>query len=159
MFRKTDNANNNNAVAVAARPAKKDASILTIIGKDVNILGNIVSDGNVDFSGTLDGNIRCETLTLREECSVKGEIVATTVLVYGKVRGLIRAKSVHLFATANIEGVIMHESIKIEDGAFVDAKFKRTDKVRTKEESEFSFDETGDVVESKVLDNLRLIAG
>ena len=73
MFRKTDT-----AVAVA-KPANKKDLIPTIIGKDVNILGNIVSEGNVDFNGTLDGNIRCESLTLREDSSVKGEIVATTV--------------------------------------------------------------------------------
>src|ERR1700733_4736850 len=101
MFRKTDT-----AVAVA-KPANKKDLIPTIIGKDVNILGNIVSEGNVDFNGTLDGNIRCESLTLREDSSVKGEIVATTVFAYGKIRGLIRAKSVQLFATCNIEGVIM----------------------------------------------------
>ncbi len=156
MFRKTEN--NNTAVTVSKPTAKKDA-VFTIIGKDVNILGNIVSEGSVDFSGTIDGNIRCESLTLRGESCVKGEIVATNVYAYGKIRGLIRAKSVHLFATANIEGVIMHEAIKIEDGAFVDAKFKRTDKVRTKEESEFSFEESADSFEPKILDNLRLIAG
>ena len=158
MFRKTEN-----SVAVVTKPAgkpvsKKD-SIPTIIGKDVNILGNIVSEGNVDFNGTLDGNIRCETLTLREDSSIKGEVVANSVLAYGKIRGLIRAKIVQLFSSSNIEGVIMHEAITIEDGAFVDAKFKRTDKVRTKEESEFSFDDNNDTVQSKVLDNLRLIAG
>ena len=157
MFRKTEVvvAGNNKP----AKPSGKKEAIPTIIAKDVNILGNIICEGNVDFSGTLDGNIRCESLTLREDGSIKGEIVANTVFIYGKVRGLIRAKNVKVFAAANIEGVIMHEAITIEDGAFVDAKFKRTDKVRTKEETEFTFDEATETVETKLLDNLRLIAG
>jgi len=154
MFRKTD------STAVTVKPAnnKKD-SIPTIIAKDVNILGNIVSEGNIDFNGTLDGNIRCAMLTLRENSSVKGEIVANTVCAYGKIRGLIRAKIVQLFASCNVEGVIMHEAITIEDGAFVDGKFKRTDKIRTKDETEFVFEDGAATPDSKVLENLRLIAG
>ncbi len=127
----------------------------------MNILGNIVSEGNIDFNGTLDGNIRCATLTLRENSSVKGEIVANTVFAYGKIRGLIRAKIVQLFASCNVEGVIMHEALTIEDGAFVDGKFKRTDKIRTKKTKPSSSLKTAPPPSDSesVLENLRLIAG
>ncbi len=151
--------NSTTQATVTSRPAasgKKDA-IPSIITRDVSILGNIVSEGNIDFNGTLDGNIRCTTLTLREQSFIKGEIMANTVLAYGKIRGLIRAKIVQLFASCNVEGIIMHEAITIEDGAFVDGKFKRTDKVRTKDDVEFTYDD--DTADPKVLENLRLIAG
>jgi cytoskeletal protein CcmA (bactofilin family) len=122
----------------------------------MNILGNIISDGVVDLDGTLDGNVRCATLTVRKHGQIKGEAVADHIFVYGKIHGLIRAKHVHLFASCHIEGIVMHESLTIEDGAFIDGKCKRTDKPMTDNEfdSPFGEESPGEV---KVLENLRLI--
>ncbi len=152
------------AQAIARPTGKKNDLIPSVITSDVNVLGNIVSDGNMDFDGTLNGNIRCNILTIRANGSIKGEVAANTVMVYGRVKGLIRAKNVQLFSTCNVEGIIMHETIAIEDGAFIDGKFKRTDKVQVDEDedsgssstSDFSFDESN-TLDSKVLENIRLI--
>jgi cytoskeletal protein CcmA (bactofilin family) len=138
----------------------KKESAPSIITREMHMLGNIISDGVVDFDGTLDGNIRCNIFTLRNTGAVKGEIVAGTVYVYGKVKGLIRAKNVHLYASCNVEGIIMHEAITIEDGAFVDGKFKRTDRVLTDGEEEESASTSSDdstSPEAKILENIRLI--
>ncbi len=166
MFSKnstTPNTPKSNSVARTPGGNKKDL-IPSVITSDVNVLGNIVSDGNMDFDGTLNGNIRCNILTIRANGSIKGEVVANTVMVYGRVKGLIRAKNVQLFSTCNVEGIIMHETVAIEDGAFIDGKFKRTDKVQVDEEEDtnssaagnFSFDESN-MLDSKVLENIRLI--
>lgn len=114
-----------------AKPVKTRETIPTIITSDVHMLGNIVSDGAVDFSGNIDGNIRCETLTLRECGIVKGEVTANNVFIQGTVKGLIRAKNVNLLASCHVEGIIIHEQLAIEDGAFVDGKFKRSDRATT----------------------------
>lgn len=134
-------------------------TIPTVISDDVHFLGNIVSDGVVDLNGTIEGNIRCGSLTVRQKGFVKGEISAASVAVYGKVDGLIRAKHVHLFAGCHIEGVVMHESITIEDGAFIDGKCKRTDKPLASPVSDFFEDEQAPSAgsELKILENIRLI--
>ena len=153
MFHKT------NSKAVATKSTAKKDNTPSVITKDVNLIGNIISEGNVDFDGNLNGNIRCTTLTIRPNGCVKGEIVANSILVYGIVKGLIRAKHVQLFAHCNVEGIIMHETISIEDGAMVDGKFKRTDKVQPADEesdADFSFDDSA-LSEAKVLENIRLI--
>lgn len=162
MFSK--NSNPPKTTSVVTRPTgKKNEVIPSVITSDVNVLGNIVSDGNMDFDGTLNGNIRCNILTIRANGTIKGEVVANTVMVYGRVKGLIRAKNVQLFSTCNVEGIIMHETVAIEDGAFIDGKFKRTDKVHVDDEessssstSDFAFDESN-TLDSKVLENIRLI--
>lgn len=100
----------------------------TIIAQELHVLGNIVSEGVVDFAGTIDGNVRCKSFTLRPQGVVNGEISAEAVHLYGKVKGLVRAKHVHLYSSSHIEGVIMHESLSIEDGAYIDGKCKRSDK-------------------------------
>lgn len=145
----------------ATPTTRSKAASPSVISKDMHVLGTIVSDGMVDCDGTIDGNVRCHTLTVRESGVIKGDVTADTVLVYGKINGLIRAKTVQLFATCHIEGIVMHESLSIEDGAFIDGKCKRTDKPLTaKPEDDSSSDiqtddEGGDKI--KVLENIRLI--
>ena len=165
MFNKKANNNSN-----AAKPSKTRELIPSIITPDVHIIGNIVSEGSVDFSGTIDGNVRCDSFTLRGQGTVKGEITANSVQIQGTVKGLIRAKNVHLQASCKVEGIIIHEQLSIEDGAFVDGKFKRSDRSAepvNSEECESDTD-TGDNYDEspamltrgsnvKVLENIRLI--
>ncbi|MDX1974581.1 MAG: polymer-forming cytoskeletal protein [Rickettsiales bacterium] len=138
-------------------PQAKRETIPSIMAQDVSVLGNIVSDGVLDFDGTIDGNIRCKALTVRGRASIKGEVIADTIHVYGKINGLVRARSVHLYATARIEGIIMHENLTIEDGAFIDGKLKRTDKISDgSSDSTLIYNEPDSSV--NVLENLRLIS-
>lgn len=102
--------------------------IPSVIAKDFNLLGNIISDGMIDFDGKIDGNIQCATLIVRKNGVVNGEVTADSVQVHGRIKGLVRAKHVSLFASAVVEGVIMHQTISIADGAVIDGSIKRTDK-------------------------------
>ena len=156
MFGKTSGGNN-----VVKSGSSRRETTPSVVTKEFNILGNIVSEGNIDFDGTLNGNVRCDTLTLRGNGHIKGEVVANSVHVYGVIKGLIRAKDVHLYANCNVEGIIMHEAVTIQDGAIVDGKFKRTDRVQPAGERiaevEYAFEEPSST-ESKILENIRLIS-
>lgn len=126
----------------------------TIIAADVNLLGNLISEGVMDIDGRIEGNVRCKSLTIRKNGVIKGDVLADVVHIYGRVEGLIKARDVHLFASCHVEGTIMHESLTIEDGAFVDGQFKRADKsalepaLLTEEEEE-----------NEVFRRLKLISG
>lgn len=162
MFRKNNTTTPSTSVTTKSTSTKREV-IPSVISSDINILGNIISDGNMDFDGTVNGNVRCNMLIIRANGCIKGEVVANNVMVYGRVKGLIRSKNVQLFSTCNVEGIIMHETISIEDGAFVDGKFKRTDRVELDEElpeatddGDFTFDDSN-TIDSKMLENIRLI--
>jgi cytoskeletal protein CcmA (bactofilin family) len=145
----------------------------SVIAADLNVLGNLISDGVLDIDGKIDGNVRCHTASVRPNGRVHGDIMAEIVHVYGTVEGIIKAKTVMLYSTAKVVGTIMHESLSIEDGAFVDGKFKRTDKVLLEDESmsvaaqpslpliegDFDNDNAEPVSEAeiKILENLRLV--
>jgi cytoskeletal protein CcmA (bactofilin family) len=82
------------------------------------------------------------------------------VHIYGQVKGLVKARDVHLYASCKVEGTIMHELLSIEDGAFVDGKFKRTDKAigeRNRDADEAPLMEE-DEASINLLQNLRLIS-
>jgi len=147
----------------------------SVIAEGMHVLGNIVSDGVLDIDGKIDGNVRGQMVTVRPNGSIRGDVTADTVHVHGEVDGLIKAKTVMLYAAARVSGTIMHESIIVEDGAFVDGKFKRTDRVILDESEDMivrrlrapiidttfdndNSDEPQSEAEIKILENLRLIS-
>jgi len=146
-------------------PASIRRSAPSVISADMNVLGHIISDGLIDINGRIEGNVKCRAITLREQGRVLGDLIADTVQIYGEVEGLVKARDVSLYETARVTGTIMHESLAIEDGAFVDGKFKRTDRVFIDDDTTFllsseddNFDMPDDSEEG-IMDNLRLISG
>ncbi len=101
----------------------------SVVSADMFVLGNIASDGFIDLEGKVDGNVKCKEVIIRTHGIVNGDVVADAIQIFGSVRGLVKAKNITLHSSAKVEGVIMHESLSVEDGAFVDGKFKRMDKV------------------------------
>ncbi|PZP83746.1 MAG: polymer-forming cytoskeletal protein [Azospirillum brasilense] len=152
-----------------AGSSKKHVLIPSVVSSDMHVIGNIVSpEGVLDIDGQVHGNVRAHTISLRENGKVNGDLVAEQVYIYGTVEGLVKARQVTLYATARVTGSIMHETLSVEDGAFVDGKFKRTDRMSDEElfnkkvsEVESLFDndnsEAPSEAELLVLENLRLI--
>lgn len=92
----------------------------SILSGDIVITGSIVSEGEVQLDGTVDGDIRAGSLIIGEEASVNGEVYAETVVVRGRVNGSVRARQVQLSSSARIEGDIVHAALSVESGAFFD---------------------------------------
>ena len=97
----------------------------SIISSDLNIVGDLHSEGEIQIDGTVNGDIRTHALVIGETAKVKGEIVADAVRVLGSVNGQIKAKVVKLAASAHVVGDILHEDLSIETGAFLEGHCKR----------------------------------
>ncbi|MDB9860592.1 polymer-forming cytoskeletal protein [Amylibacter sp.] len=104
--------------------AKPPASTLST---DIHIKGNVKTSGDIQISGTVDGDIRAHLLTVGEGSTVKGEIVADDIVVHGRVIGRVRGLKVRLTATARVEGDIIHKTIAIESGAHFEGSVTRQD--------------------------------
>lgn len=123
MFLK--NNKNTNTAEVGTSAANSRKSIPSVLSHGTHILGNVLSDGAVDIDGTLEGNVKGEQVTIRQNGKICGDIVAHSVHIYGEVRGIVRAHEVHLYSSCVMSGVIVHHSLAVEEGAFIDAKLKR----------------------------------
>ena len=110
--------------APAATKAKPPAATLAT---DLHIKGNLKTTGDIQISGTVDGDIRAHLLTVGEGSTVKGEVVADDVVVHGRVVGRVRGLKVRLTATARVEGDIIHKTIAIESGAHFEGSVTRQD--------------------------------
>ena len=103
----------------------KFKSAPSILSNDMHVTGQIVSTGDIQIEGSLDGDIRSHAVTIGEKAVIKGEIAGEEITVYGTVIGTIRARSVHLYASCDVQGDIYHEALAVETGATFNGTVKR----------------------------------
>lgn len=96
----------------------------SIIGADLNIVGDLDGHGELHIEGRVDGNVRANSLTVGEKGHIEGRVQVETLNVLGTIRGSVRAKFVFLFKTAVVIGDVSHERLEIQAGAVVDGFYK-----------------------------------
>ena len=99
----------------------------SIISADVVINGTLVSSGDIQIDGRVEGDVRSVGLVIGDKAEIHGEIFAEDVTVRGKVMGRIRARKVLLAATSHVEGDILHEAFAVESGAFFEGNCRHSD--------------------------------
>ena len=101
---------------------RQGRDMISFISADLSVTGDLVSPGDLQIDGFVEGNIRCQSLTIGASASVTGNIMAEDVLIRGVLRGGVEARSVTLGKTAQVTGDILHETIAIEAGAVLDGR-------------------------------------
>jgi len=99
----------------------------SIIGPDLVIIGDLVSNGHVQVDGEVQGDIHGTHIVIGESARITGGIVSEEVVVRGTVMGSIRGRKVMLQADSKVEGDIYHKSLAIEQGAYFEGKSRRTE--------------------------------
>ena len=122
MFSKDKDQNRAGANQPVA-PAKPSPP--SLVSRDLKIIGNLKSDGEIQIDGSVEGDIRCKTLLIGESAHIKGEIIAETVVVHGTLNGQIQSRSVTLASSSHVVGDILHENLSIETGAFLEGHCRR----------------------------------
>lgn len=110
------------ATPAAGKPQRAAAGVPSLISAGVVLKGSLVSDGEVQFDGVIEGDIRAAHLVIGEGASVIGEVVAERASISGRVKGVVRAGRVDLSASAVIEGDVLHAALTVETGARLDGK-------------------------------------
>ena len=101
------------------------SGVPSIISADLRVTGNLKSDGDIQVDGYIEGDIDSATLTVGEGAHVKGHISCESVRICGTIDGAVKAKSVVMAKTARVIGDIIHDSLAIEAGAFIEGNIKR----------------------------------
>jgi cytoskeletal protein CcmA (bactofilin family) len=97
----------------------------SLLASDLTIKGNVITSGDIQIEGTIEGDVRAHLVTVGETATIKGEIAADDVVVNGRVIGRLRGLKVRLTATARVEGDIVHKTIAIESGAQFEGTVQR----------------------------------
>lgn len=103
----------------------KSVTPLSVIARDMRIVGDIITQGEMQVDGVVDGDITCQTLVVGDGGRINGEITSKTVRVHGEVVGKINGEAVVIAKSARVVGDITHATLQIEAGAFLEGHLIR----------------------------------
>ncbi len=101
-------------------------SATTRIDAGIVIKGTVSGLVPVDISGTVDGTIEAGALVwLRQGGTIKGDVVADSVVIEGRLDGTVTAKDkVELRATCKVRGDIDAKTVAIAEGSFFEGRIQ-----------------------------------
>ncbi len=99
----------------------------SVLSSDLIVKGNLITAGDIQIEGKVEGDIQAHLLTVGETSEIKGEIIADDVIINGKVIGCVRGLKVRLTNKARVKGDIIHKAIAIESGAHFEGSVQRKD--------------------------------
>ena len=106
----------------------------SLLSSDLFIKGNLITNGDIQIEGEVEGNIKANLLTIGKEAKIKGELNTDELIINGQVSGTIRAKKVTLSSSAKVDGDIIHQTIAIETGAHFEGSIEKSDNPLVKSE-------------------------
>jgi len=105
----------------------KSAGVPSIVSPDLTVHGNLASDGDIQVDGRVEGDVVAGNLTIGEQGAIEGKVEAVTVRIRGAVQGEVHGDSVTLLNSARVHGDIVHNSLSIEAGAWLEGHCRRRD--------------------------------
>ena len=111
-------------VAAPPEPARGPAEA-SVINKGLKVVGNLVSDGEIVVSGTVEGDISSATLIVNEGATVKGTIVVGSATLLGRIEGEVQSRAVRIAATGQVIGDVKYETMAIEEGAEIEGRISK----------------------------------
>lgn len=105
---------------------RADRSAPSVIGSDLLITGNLVSKGELQIEGEVQGDIHGTHVIVGERARITGGIIAEEVVIRGHVLGSVRGRRVMLQSSSHVEGDVFHQALSIEQGAYFEGKSRRT---------------------------------
>jgi cytoskeletal protein CcmA (bactofilin family) len=100
---------------------RSDHITLSIIAKDLTVVGNLTSEGVVKIEGTVEGVIRAAIQVLvAPGAVVRGDLHTAEAIIGGRIEGTVHASDrVEVQSSAAIEGDVVTRRIVVLEGGTV----------------------------------------
>lgn len=110
-----------------------DAGGMTLIDRDVTLIGEIVSEENIRLRGRVEGNVVTSgSVVIEPAGSVRGDITADNLIVEGSIEGkVVVARKFELRPTGRMRGDIRASVVAIAEESFLQGKVLATEKIST----------------------------
>lgn len=103
----------------------KDRRLKSVIGPDLQIEGNIVSQGILEFGGQITGDITADAVVLTSTARVCGRVRARQLTIEGELQGAATALNVVIKTGTRVKANFAYETLEVASGAQVDGEYKR----------------------------------
>jgi len=94
---------------------------ISIIGPEMQVDGDLVTDGTVRVEGKIEGNVEAgKAVVVGKSGEVHGDVRTQDAVVSGQVRGALTAASrLEVQSTARIDGEVHARRLQLEEGAML----------------------------------------
>ena len=99
----------------------------TVISPDVTMTGELISSGDVEVKGNVEGDIQCRNLFIEFGSEVKGTVKAERIIVKGQITGSVNGVKVVLGATAKVYGDLNSTSLFVDEEALFEGSSQRVE--------------------------------
>jgi cytoskeletal protein CcmA (bactofilin family) len=99
----------------------------SILSANVELTGSLNAPTALHIYGAVKGDVRATDLIIFAGGSVKGDVIAESVLVHGSIEGDVQAKKVQLCSGAVVRGDIMHASLGVDVASIFEGISRRSD--------------------------------
>ena len=113
--------------AAPPKRATRNGGVPSIISSELIVRGTLISAGDVQIDGKVDGDIRAGGLVIGDKALISGDVYAEEAVIRGRVEGSISARKVQLCATCHVEGNILHEALSVEIGAYFEGNCRHSE--------------------------------
>ena len=97
--------------------------ISTIIGEGFIFKGEVMGTSAIRIEGKITGNVNVEGgIVLGEKGIIEGHVVTRSAIIYGTIKGDIKASQLEIKKTGFVNGDITTDTLEIELGAQYNGK-------------------------------------
>ena len=94
----------------------------SILLSDVTVQGDIIEKEKLILDGKITGDITAEEIETHENSEVNGNIFSKEMAIGGNVKGNLQSDRIVLKKTCNVDGVLNHKTLGVEEGATLKIK-------------------------------------
>lgn len=104
-------------VPVSPEPLAADRPMVSFLAADTAIVGTVVSTGEIVADGCIDGPCCAQRLTIGEHGTLRGDVIASEIIVAGHSEGCLHGIRVALRAHGVVDGDVCYRALSVEAGA------------------------------------------
>ena len=90
----------------------------SVISAALSVVGRLESAGDIQIDGKVEGDVKGQAVRIGSGAVIKGTVFGEIVELAGTIEGKIEARSAVLTKSARMTGDIMHQSLKVDEGAY-----------------------------------------
>lgn len=99
-------------------------AISSIIGQDMNIVGDLSFKSKIQIDGRLQGNLSGTCLVLSESGRIVGDVATDSLICYGQIDGNLTVGKLFLKKTGVINGRVETSDLSVESGGCLNGEIR-----------------------------------